>query len=36
MIPDIVDRFTAPKQEMMSDEEAVDTAFPEEKENKEA
>ena len=36
MIPDIVDRFTAPKQEMMSDEEAVDAAFPEEKENKEA
>ena len=29
MIPDIVDRFTAPKQEMMSDEEAVDAAFPE-------
>lgn len=30
MIPDIVDRFTAPKQEMMSDEEAVDAAFPDE------
>lgn len=30
MIPDIVDRFTAPKQEMMSDEDAVDAAFPEE------
>lgn len=29
MIPDIVDRFTAPKQDMMSDEEAVDAAFPE-------
>ena len=33
MIPDLVDRFTAPKnkEEMMSDEEAVDAAFPEEK-----
>ncbi len=30
MIPDLVDRFTTPKQEMMSDEEAVDAAFPEE------
>lgn len=30
MIPDIVDKFTAPKQEMMSDEDAVDAAFPEE------
>lgn len=28
MIPDIVDKFTAPKADMMSDEEAVDTAFP--------
>lgn len=30
MIPDIVDKFTAPKQDMMSDEDAVDAAFPEE------
>lgn len=30
MIPDLVDLFTTPKQEMMSDEEAVDAAFPEE------
>ena len=30
MIPDLVDRFTTPKQEMMSDEEAVDAAFLEE------
>ncbi|MCM1086846.1 MAG: GerW family sporulation protein [Muribaculaceae bacterium] len=30
MIPDIVDRFTAPKEEMMEDAEAVDIAFPEE------
>ncbi len=31
MIPDLVDKFTAPKkkEEMMSDEEAVDAAFPE-------
>lgn len=31
MIPDLVDKFTAPKQEMMSDEAAVDAAFPDEK-----
>ena len=30
MIPDIVDRFTKPKEEMMDDEEAVDAAFPKE------
>lgn len=30
MIPDIVDKFTAPKEEMMADDEAVDIAFPEE------
>lgn len=30
MIPDIVDKFTAPKEEMMDDEEAVDIAFPQE------
>lgn len=29
MIPDIVDKFTAPKEEMMEDSEAVDIAFPE-------
>ena len=31
MIPDIVDKFTAPKEEMIDDDEAVDIAFPEEK-----
>ena len=31
MVPDIVDKFTAPKEEMPDDEEAVDIAFPEEK-----
>ena len=30
MIPDIVDKFTAPKEEMIADEDAVDIAFPEE------
>ncbi len=35
MIPDIVDKFTAPKEDMPADEEVVDIAFPEnEKENK--
>ena len=29
MIPDIVDKFTAPKEEMLKDEDAVDIAFPE-------
>ncbi len=29
MIPDIVDKFTAPKEEMMEDGEALDIAFPE-------
>ena len=28
MIPDIVDRFTSPKEEMMEDSKAVDIAFP--------
>ena len=28
MIPDIVDKITTPKEEMMKDEEAVDIAFP--------
>lgn len=31
MVPDIVDKFTAPKEEMPDDEEAVDIAFPGEK-----
>ena len=29
MIPDIVDKFTSPKEEMIEDEKAVDIAFPE-------
>jgi uncharacterized spore protein YtfJ len=32
MIPDVVDKFTKPKEEMLNDEEAVDIAFPDEKE----
>lgn len=32
MIPDIVDKFTSPKEEIMDDDVAVDIAFPEEKE----
>lgn len=31
LIPDIVDRFTSPKEEMIEDDQAVDIAFPEEK-----
>lgn len=31
MIPDVVDKFTSPKEEMMADDAAVDIAFPEEK-----
>lgn len=31
LIPDIVDKFTAPKEEMIEDDAAVDIAFPEEK-----
>ena len=31
MIPDIVDKFTAPKEDMIEDDAAVDIAFPEEK-----
>lgn len=30
MIPDIVDKFTAPKDELIDDDAAVDIAFPEE------
>lgn len=30
MIPDIVDKFTSPKEEMIADDQAVDIAFPEE------
>jgi len=29
MVPDIVDRFTKDKEEMVSDEEAIEIAFPE-------
>ena len=29
MIPDLVDKFTQPKEEIMSDDEALDIAFPE-------
>lgn len=29
MIPDIVDKFTAPKEDMIADDDAVDIAFPE-------
>ena len=36
LIPDIVDKFTAPKEEMIADEEAVDIAFPGENEEKQA
>lgn len=31
MIPDLVDKFTSPKEDMPADEEAIDIAFPEEK-----
>ena len=31
MIPDIVDKFTSPKEEMMEDDAAVDIAFTEQK-----
>ncbi len=30
MIPDIVEKFTSPKEEMLADDKAVDIAFPEE------
>ncbi len=30
MIPDLVDKFTAPREEMIDDEEASKIAFPEE------
>lgn len=33
MIPDIVDKFTAPKEEMIDDDSAVDIAFPEEEDD---
>ncbi|MFG6367160.1 MAG: GerW family sporulation protein [Lachnospiraceae bacterium] len=29
MVPDLIDRFTTKKEEMPSDEEVIDTAFPE-------
>ena len=31
MIPDIVDKFTTPKEDIIDDEEAIDIAFPEDK-----
>jgi len=31
MIPDLVDKFTTKKEEKMTDEEVIDIAFPEEK-----
>lgn len=31
MIPDIVEKFTSPKEEMPADDAAIDIAFPEEK-----
>lgn len=30
MVPDLIDRFTASKEEMPTDEEAIDAAFPDE------
>ena len=33
MIPDIVDKFTKPKEKMMDDDDAVDIAFPEKEKN---
>ena len=33
MIPDIVAKFTAPKEDMIADDTAVDIAFPEENKN---
>ena len=35
LIPDIADRFTAKKENLMDDEAAVDIAFPEEKKEEE-
>ena len=34
MIPDIVEKFTTPKEEMMADDDAVDIAFPEDTSDK--
>lgn len=34
MIPDIVDKFTKPKEELLEDDTAVNIAFPEENEEK--
>ena len=31
MIPDIVDKFTTPKEDIIDDDEAIDIAFPEDK-----
>lgn len=35
MIPDLVDKFTTKKEDVIADEEAVDIAFPQVSENKE-
>lgn len=35
MIPDLVDKFTTKKDDVIADEEALDIAFPQESENKE-
>lgn len=35
MIPDLVDKFTTKKEDVIADEEAVDIAFPHESESKE-
>ena len=31
LIPDVIDKFTAPKEDMIEDDKAVDIAFPEDK-----
>jgi hypothetical protein len=31
MVPDIIDRFTSKRGDMPSDEDAINTAFPEDK-----
>jgi hypothetical protein len=33
LIPDLVDKLTSPKEEMVDDDTAVEIAFPEEKED---
>ncbi len=34
LIPDVVDKFTSPKEDMIADEKAVEIAFPEDNETK--